>query len=191
MKDTASRFARDNKISTGRSARRWLCSTFLVVLADAMPSIVHAEEWTGAVSTNWNTAPNRQGGAVPAGSDVHTDNEGAGWPGITGDTHNIGRIWVGQENPGADLTIRNGGTLNISDTGLVTSQDGYPLEHFPDSLNRKNSLSCCLVAFSSREVVSTSLENALGSMRRGNSMTDRPRPAERLQDMICHEARGR
>jgi hypothetical protein len=35
------------------------------------------------------------------------------------------------------------------------------LEHFPIPWNRKTPLDLCLIAFSSREPVSTSLENAL------------------------------
>ena len=122
MKDAASKLTRDNKISAGRSARKWLCSTSLVVLAVAMPSMVHAQEWTGAVSTNWNTAANWQGGAVPGSGGVASiNNEGAGWPIMNGGTHSIAQVQIGTTSGGGSLTIMNGGKLNLSqnaDIGL-------------------------------------------------------------------------
>jgi outer membrane autotransporter protein len=120
MKDAASRLIRDNKISAGRSVRKWLCSTSLLVLAGAMPSMVHAQEWTGGVSTNWNTAANWQGGVIPGAGDVATiDNEGAGWPVINGGTHSIAQVQIGIASGGGSLTIMNGGKLNLSQSANI------------------------------------------------------------------------
>ncbi|MFC6447739.1 autotransporter domain-containing protein [Shinella zoogloeoides] len=123
MKKAASELTKEHRPRIGHSFRKWLCSSSFVVLAVAMPATLHAQEWTGTLSTNWATAGNWQGGAVPAGGDVTIDNEGAGWPIITGGTHNIGRIWVGKDGSGANLTIRNGAKLNSSDAMEIGFND--------------------------------------------------------------------
>ncbi|MGL4199018.1 MAG: hypothetical protein ACRCSX_14780, partial [Allorhizobium sp.] len=117
MNDTTSAPAKELNSSTGRSVRKWLCSTSLVVLAAAMPvGAVHAQEWTGGVSTNWGTAGNWQGGSVPtAGSHVAINNEGAGWPIINGGTHSAASVNIGNAADGASLMIMGGGILNTTD----------------------------------------------------------------------------
>ncbi|MFC5374808.1 autotransporter outer membrane beta-barrel domain-containing protein [Brevundimonas faecalis] len=113
MKATTTRIDRAH-----RPLRNWLCSTSLVVLAAAMPvGAVHAQEWTGTVSTDWGAAGNWQGGSLPtAVGDVFINSEGAGWPVINGGTRVANRVVIGDSADGGNLTIMGGGVLNTSDS---------------------------------------------------------------------------
>ncbi len=111
MKATTTRIDRAR-----RPLRNWLCSTSLVVLAASMPvGVAQAQEWTGGVSTDWGTAGNWQGGSLPtASTDVTINNEGAGWPVITGGTRASHNLIIGDTAAGGSLRITGAGVLNTA-----------------------------------------------------------------------------
>lgn len=105
----------------GLSVRKWLCSTSIIVLVGVTPpGAVMAQEWTGGVSNDWADAGNWQGGSVPSsGSNVSINNEGAGWPRISGTNHTVNSVGIANTAPDGSLLIANGGTLTLSQAAEI------------------------------------------------------------------------
>lgn len=94
---------------SGRTVRKWLCSTSLFVLAGMMASAAYAQDWTGAVSNDWGVAANWNSGVVPTAGSAVTIN--AGSPRISSGNWTSGTVVIGNAAGGGVLEIFSGSTL--------------------------------------------------------------------------------
>jgi len=137
------------KQKLGRSVFRYYPMAIGLGFAVVMSTgAVHAENWLGAVSTDWNDSGNWDGGLAPsAGTMTIIDGTGGGsqyFPVIgSGQTANSGNTVIGAtpgtesfvtvDGAGAVLNIHNGlnigdpadGTLMVSNGGLVDTQGTF------------------------------------------------------------------
>ncbi|MCB9339382.1 MAG: autotransporter-associated beta strand repeat-containing protein [Lewinellaceae bacterium] len=74
--------------------------------------------WTGAASTDWNTAANWSPSGVPSNTSVLIPGGLSNYPVITSTVPNVTTISINNSGTGATLTVNTGGALTA--TGLIT-----------------------------------------------------------------------
>jgi outer membrane autotransporter protein len=104
-------------VRTSRRALSWSAAIAALLVSTALtaPARAASINWSGSAGTDWFTAGNWAGGAVPgAGANVAIDNTNPAW--IDGNPASAVGVNVGVTNasPGATLTIQNGGALTAS-----------------------------------------------------------------------------